>query len=103
MKRWFKYVKPYWPYFILGPLCMITEVIGEVLMPKFLSMIVDETPTADSVWSVAGIAARRENRAKERRDGQWRYNICMSRGPTPRARASLSNWVSIFLWRPAWP
>lgn len=57
MKRWFKYVKPYWPYFILGPLCMITEVIGEVLMPKFLSMIVDETPTADSVWSVAGIAA----------------------------------------------
>lgn len=57
MKRWLKYVKPYWPYFILGPLCMIVEVIGEVLMPKFLSMIVDETPTADSVWSVVGISA----------------------------------------------
>ena len=26
-------------------------------MPKFISMVVDETPTADSVWSVAGIAA----------------------------------------------
>ena len=41
MKRWFKYIKPYLPFFILGPLCMIVEVIGEVLMPKFLSMIVD--------------------------------------------------------------
>ncbi len=57
MKRWLKYVKPYWPYFILGPLCMIVEVIGEVLMPKFLSMIVDETPTADSVWRVVAISA----------------------------------------------
>ena len=41
MKRWGKYIKPYLPFFILGPLCMIVEVIGEVLMPKFLSMIVD--------------------------------------------------------------
>ena len=41
MKRWFKYVKPYWPFFILGPLCMIVEVIGEVLMPKFLSVIIN--------------------------------------------------------------
>ncbi len=56
MKRWLKYVRPYLPYFILGPLCMIVEVIGEVLMPKYLSMIVDETPTADSVWKVVGIA-----------------------------------------------
>ncbi|MBE5949187.1 MAG: ABC transporter ATP-binding protein [Lachnospiraceae bacterium] len=41
MKRWFKYIKPYLPYFILGPLCMIVEVIGEVLMPRFLSYIID--------------------------------------------------------------
>ena len=41
MKRWFKYVKPYLPYFILGPLCMIIEVIGEVLMPKFLAIVID--------------------------------------------------------------
>ena len=41
MKRWFKYAKPYARYFILGPLCMIVEVIGEVLMPKFLSDIVN--------------------------------------------------------------
>ena len=41
MKRWFKYVKPYLPYFILGPLCMIVEVIGEVLMPKLLSVVIN--------------------------------------------------------------
>ena len=41
MRRWFKYIKPYLPYFILGPLCMIVEVIGEVLMPKFLAYIID--------------------------------------------------------------
>ena len=23
MKRWYKYIKPYLPFFILGPLCMI--------------------------------------------------------------------------------
>lgn len=41
MKRWMKYVKPYKAYFIIGPLCMIVEVIGEVLMPKLLSIIIN--------------------------------------------------------------
>ena len=31
-----KYIKPYKAWFILGPLCMIVEVIGEVLMPMML-------------------------------------------------------------------
>ena len=39
--RWFKYVKPYLPWFIIGPLCMIVEVIGEVLLPKLLAYIID--------------------------------------------------------------
>ena len=42
MKRWSKYVKPYLPYFILGPICMIVEVVGEVLMPKYLASIINE-------------------------------------------------------------
>ena len=42
MKRWFNYARPYLPYFIIGPLCMIVEVIGEVLMPKFLSVILNK-------------------------------------------------------------
>ena len=40
MKRWMKYVKPYMLYFILGPLCMIIEVVGEVLMPMYLAEII---------------------------------------------------------------
>ena len=41
--KWFKYIKPYLAFFILGPLCMIIEVIGDVLMPKLLQMIMDGT------------------------------------------------------------
>ena len=36
-----KYVRPYWPYFIFGPLCMIVEVVGEVVLPKLYAMIVN--------------------------------------------------------------
>jgi len=42
MKRYWKYIKPYLPAFILGPLCMIVEVIGEVTMPYLLSNIIDK-------------------------------------------------------------
>ncbi len=52
MKRWLKYVKPYTPYFILGPICMIIEVIGEVLMPKFLSRIVDTPHTSEQIGEI---------------------------------------------------
>ena len=40
MKTWGKYVKPYILYFILGPLCMIVEVVGEVLMPLYLAEVI---------------------------------------------------------------
>ena len=39
--KWSKYVRPYWKYFILGPLCMIVEVLGEVLMPLWYSRILN--------------------------------------------------------------
>ena len=39
--KWSKYVKPYWKYFVLGPLCMIVEVVGEILMPKLYSQILN--------------------------------------------------------------
>ena len=38
---WYKYVKPYLPWFIIGPLLMIVEVIGEVMLPKLLAYIID--------------------------------------------------------------
>lgn len=42
MKRWISYASPYKLYFILGPLLMIVEVIGEVLMPMYLGQILNE-------------------------------------------------------------
>lgn len=39
--NWWKYIKPYLPYFIIGPLCMIVEVIGEILMPRLLAYIIN--------------------------------------------------------------
>lgn len=41
MKKWYKYIRPYLFSFIVGPLCMIAEVIGEVVMPKLLSVIIN--------------------------------------------------------------
>jgi len=41
MKRYWKYVKPYLPAFIIGPILMIVEVIGEVFMPLLLRNIID--------------------------------------------------------------
>ena len=41
MKRYKKYVTPYMSAFILGPIFMIVEVIGEVVLPKLMSMIIN--------------------------------------------------------------
>ena len=41
MKRWYKYVKPYLSSFILGPLGMIVEVIGEMFMPLLLAELIN--------------------------------------------------------------
>lgn len=37
-----KYVTPYLSAFILGPIFMIVEVLGEVFMPKLMAMIINE-------------------------------------------------------------
>lgn len=57
MKRWFKYVKPHWIYFVLGPLCMIVEVVGEVLMPKYFGSVINSVNSDMGVWTVVGICA----------------------------------------------
>lgn len=41
MKTFFKYIKPHIWFFILGPIFMICEVVGEVIMPKLVSLIID--------------------------------------------------------------
>lgn len=57
MKRWMKYVKPYLKYFILGPLCMIIEVIGEVVMPKFYGSIINNGVDGHNAGHVVMICA----------------------------------------------
>ena len=63
LKRWLKYVKPYWPYFVLGPLCMIIEVVGEMLMPKTLAMIIDYGVGAKPIEEASGFV-------------RWVYSVC---------------------------
>ena len=41
MKRWLKYAKPYWFCFILGPILMIVESTGEVVLPKLFAQIIN--------------------------------------------------------------
>lgn len=41
MKRYWKYMKPYLSAFILGPVLMIIEVIGEVVLPKLMANIIN--------------------------------------------------------------
>ncbi|MEQ2373315.1 ABC transporter ATP-binding protein [Pilosibacter fragilis] len=41
MKRYKKYITPYLSAFVIGPLMMLTEVAGEVMLPKFMSMIIN--------------------------------------------------------------
>lgn len=58
MKRWIHYAKPYWAFFLLGPLFMTVEVIGEVIMPKLLSVIINRansgTLTIGTSWMIMG-------------------------------------------------
>ena len=41
VKRYAAYIKPYLSAFLLAPLLMLTEVFGEILLPKFMSMIIN--------------------------------------------------------------
>ncbi len=41
VKKYMRFVKPYTLYFILGPLLMLTEAAGEMLLPKMMGEMVD--------------------------------------------------------------
>ncbi len=41
MKRYWKYIKPYLSAFILAPILMIVEVLGEIFLPKLMSLIIN--------------------------------------------------------------
>ncbi|MGN0148943.1 MAG: ABC transporter ATP-binding protein [Clostridia bacterium] len=41
MRQYWKYIKPYLPFFILGPVLMLTEVAGEIVLPKIMAFMID--------------------------------------------------------------
>jgi ATP-binding cassette subfamily B protein len=41
LKQYWKYILPYLPFFILGPLLMLTEVAGEIVLPKIMATMID--------------------------------------------------------------
>ncbi len=42
MKRYAKYAKPYLSSFLLGPVLMLSEVFGDIMMPRLMSLIINE-------------------------------------------------------------
>lgn len=55
MKRYGKYVKPYLTFFILGPILMLTEVAGDILLPKMMSMIINVGVAQRNVGYIIGM------------------------------------------------
>ena len=55
MKRYWKYIRPYLPAFIFGPLMMIVEVIGEVALPKFMANIINIGAAEHNVPYIIGM------------------------------------------------
>jgi len=54
VKQYMKYVKPYALYFLLAPILMLVEVVGEVFMPKFLANIINiGIPEKNTAYIVA--------------------------------------------------
>lgn len=49
MKFYWKYIKPYLLYFILGPLLMLSEVAGEIVLPKLMGTMIDYGIGAESM------------------------------------------------------
>ena len=42
LKRYLKYIKPHLLFFIIGPIMMLTEVAGDVVMPKLVSLVINK-------------------------------------------------------------
>ncbi|MFQ7582355.1 MAG: ABC transporter permease [Pilosibacter sp.] len=57
MKRYKKYITPYLSAFVIGPLMMLTEVAGEVMLPKFMSMIINNGVASRNVAYIGKMGA----------------------------------------------
>lgn len=57
MKRYKKYIKPYLSAFIIGPLLMLTEVFGEIMLPKLMSLIINNGVATRDVSYIISVGA----------------------------------------------
>jgi len=57
MKRYYKYIKPYLPYFIIGPVLMIVEIVGEVFMPYLMAQIINNGVAEKNVPYIISLGA----------------------------------------------
>ena len=59
MKKWLKYVKPYLAFFVFAPFFMTVEVVGEVIMPRLLSIVINNANAGTLTTSISlGIMGR---------------------------------------------
>ncbi len=57
MKRYWKYIRPYLSAFILAPILMLTEVFGEIMLPKLMSLIINNGVANRDVKYIISIGA----------------------------------------------
>lgn len=60
MKRYWNYIKPYLGAFLLAPLLMLTEVFGEIMLPKLMSLIINNgvaNRDVNYILAVGGVMA----------------------------------------------
>lgn len=55
MKRYVKYVRPYWKYFVLTPILMLTEVVGEVVLPALMAQIINVGAAQHNIPYIVGV------------------------------------------------
>ena len=55
MKKYWKYMKPYLASFILAPILMIVEVVGEVVLPKLMANIINNGAANHDIPYIIGM------------------------------------------------
>lgn len=57
MERYRNYIRPYQAAFIAGPILMLTEVAGEIALPKMMSLIINNGVANHDVGYILRIGA----------------------------------------------
>lgn len=58
MKRYWNYIRPYLGAFILAPLLMLTEVFGEIMLPRMTSLIINNGVATKDVGYILSMGGK---------------------------------------------